>query len=321
MFADCLAQQSVQSGVGGGRDLKPKIGFVGLGNIGAPLCRHLLERGYDLWVYDVRPQAMEKFGQTSAQLVSSLAELAAAVDVVILSLPDSATVEDAIFAENGLAEGLSAGKVLIDTSSSQPSSTRRIAEYLSERGIYMLDAPVSGGVLRAEQGTLAIIAGGEREIFDRHFEILRSFGEQVFYVGDHGNGHLAKALNNLLSATTLASAAEVVLLGARAGLDPEKLIEVVNASSGRSNSTEVKFPRYILNRAFDDGFAIKLMSKDLKIALETASELEFPTLIGSVIGQVWQAAVAQGFGLESHTAIYAFLESLTEQQKVEDTTP
>ncbi len=262
---------------------------------------------------------MEKFGQTSARSVSSLAELAATVDVVILSLPDSATVEHAVFGENGLAQGFSAGKILIDTSSSKPSSTRSIAKYLSAREVHMLDAPVSGGVLRAEQGKLAIIVGGEWEIFDRCSEILHSFGEQIFYVGDHGTGHLAKALNNLISATTLASAAEVVLLGARAGLEPEKLIEVVNASSGRSNSTQVKFPRYILNRAFDDGFAIKLMSKDLKIALETASELEFPALIGSVIGQVWQAAVAQGFGSESYTAIYAFLEGLTERQIVEDT--
>ena len=295
--------------------MKPKVGFVGLGNIGAPLCQHLLKRGYDLWIHDVRPQALEKFGQTSARSVSSLGELAAAVDVIMLSLPNSAIVEQVIFAENGLVEGFSAGKVLIDMSSSKPSSTRRIAEYLSERGIHMLDAPVSGGVLRAEQGKLAIIVGGEREIFDHHYEILRSFGEQVFYVGSHGNGHLAKALNNLLSATTLASAAEVVLLGARAGLDPERLIEVVNASSGRSNSTEVKFPRYILNRAFNDGFAVKLMSKDLKIALETAAEFEYPALIGSTVGQVWQTAVAQGFGSESHTAIYTFLEELVLQQR------
>jgi len=295
--------------------MEPTLGFIGVGNIGAPMCHHLLDRGYDVSIYDVNPEALEQFRGTGAKPASSLTELARSADVVILSLPNSAIVEQVVFDEGGLAEGLSDGKVLIDTSSSKPSSTRRIAEHLSEKGVHMLDAPVSGGVLRAKEGTLAVMVGGEKEVFNRCSEILRSFGEQAFYVGDHGTGHLAKALNNLLSATTLASAAEVVLLGARAGLDPEKLIEVVNASSGRSNSTEVKFPSYILNRAFDDGFGIGLMNKDVKIALDTAGEFGFPTLIGSTVGQVWQTAVAQGFGSESHTAIYTFLERLTGETK------
>lgn len=292
-----------------------ELGFVGTGNIGAPMCRRLLERGYDVSVYDVDPHALEQFQGTSARLAPSLAELARSSEVVILSLPNSTIVEQVVFGEGGLGEELSEGKVLIDTSSSKPFSTRRIAAYLAERGVHMLDAPVSGGALRAEEGTLAVMIGGEREVFDRCLEILRSFGEQVFYVGDHGNGHLAKALNNLLSATTLASAAEVVLLGARAGLEPEKLIEVVNASSGRSASTEVKFPRFILNRSFDDGFGVGLMNKDVKIALETAEEFGFPMVIGSTVVQLWQMAVAQGFGPESHTAIYAFLERLVGSQE------
>ena len=263
---------------------------------------------------------MERFRGTSARLASSLAELAGSVDVVLLSLPNSSVVEQVVFGQKGLAEGFSAGKSLIDLTSAQPSSTRYIAKRLGEMGVDMLDAPVSGGVLRAKEGTLAIMVGGEREVFERHLEILKSFGDQVFYVGAHGNGHLTKVLNNLLSATTLASAAEAVLLGLRAGLDAEKLVEVINASSGRSNSTEVKFPSYILNRAFNDGFAISLMNKDLKIALQTAAELEFPVMIGSMVGQVWQTAVAQGFGPESHTAIYAFLEGLTDQRDTEERT-
>lgn len=284
------------------------------------MCSCLLDRGYDVFVYDANPRAREQFRGTSARLVSSVAELARSVDTVVLSLPNSAIVEQVVYGEGGLGEGLSDGKVLIDTSSSRPSSTRRIAAYLGDKGVHMLDAPVSGGVMRAKEGTLAVMVGGEREVLDRCFEILNSFGEQIFHVGTHGNGHLAKALNNLLSATTLASAAEAALLGARAGLDPEKLIEVVNASSGRSASTEVKFPRYVLNGAFDDGFGISLMNKDAKIALETADELGFPMLIGSAIGQVWQTAVAQGFGSEGHTAIYTFLEQLAGQQGTEGNT-
>ena len=182
----------------------------------------------------------------------------------------------------------------------------------------MLDAPVSGGLLRAETGELAVMVGGRPEVFDGCRAVLEAFGGEIFYVGESGAGHTAKAINNLVSATTLASAAEAVLLGERAGLDPEKLVEIINASSGRSASTEVKFPRYILNRAFEDGFAVGLMNKDAKIALDAAAELGFPTVIGSAVGQVWQAAVAQGFGGKGHTAIYEFLEEFTGDDGTKD---
>ncbi len=174
----------------------------------------------------------------------------------------------------------------------------------------MLDATVSGGVLRAREGTLSVMVGGKRAVYERYREILEAFGGKIFYVGDHGAGHLVKALNNLLSATTLASAAEAALLARRAGVAPDAFVEVINASNGRSYSTEVKFPRYILNRTFDDGFALSLMNKDLKIALETAAEMEFPMPIGSTLAQIWELAVARGYGPENHTAIYAFLEEL-----------
>ncbi len=175
----------------------------------------------------------------------------------------------------------------------------------------MLDAPVSVGVLRAEVGELAVMVGGEPGVFEGCRAVLEAFSARIFYVGESGSGHMAKALNNLMTATTLASAAEAVLLGERAGLDPEKLVEIINASSGRSASTEVKFPRYVLNGAFDDGFATSLMNKDVGIALDAASELRFPTIMGSVVGQVWRAAVARGFGGKGHTAIYSFLDELT----------
>ncbi|HEU5349537.1 MAG TPA: NAD(P)-dependent oxidoreductase [Ktedonobacterales bacterium] len=297
--------------------LKPTIGFVGLGHMGNPLCRQVLSRGYDVWIFDINPEAVSALGDTTARPASTLRELAQAADVVLLSLPNSAIVEQVVLGDDGLIAGFSAGNVLIDTSSSRPTSTRHIAAELAKRQVDMLDAPVSGGVLRAKEGALAVMVGGQRTVFEQHRQLLETFGKQVFYVGGHGAGHMAKALNNLMSAATLASAAEAVLLGIRAGLDAGTLIEVVNASSGRSNSTEVKFPRYILNGAFDDGFAVSLMTKDLKIALDTASELGQPMLIGTVVGQVWQSAMAQGFGDASHTAIYTFLDRLAGQRPEE----
>ncbi len=290
--------------------MRTKLGFVGLGNIGEPICRNLLGEGYEVAVHDVIPEAMARLGDTDAKSVGNLRELGTVVDVVLLSLPNSTIVEKVVFGDGGLAEGLSEGKVLIDTSSSKPHSTRTIAERLAVSGIEMLDAPVSGGVLRAREGKLAVMVGGRQEVFDRCSDILQSFGEQIFYVGDHGTAHLLKALNNLLSATTLASAAEAMILAEKAGISPETFIEVVNASNGRSYSTEVKFPRYILPRSFDDGFALGLMSKDVKIALETAAEMELPMIVGSTVSQIWQTAVTHGLSAENHTAVYAFIENL-----------
>jgi 3-hydroxyisobutyrate dehydrogenase-like beta-hydroxyacid dehydrogenase len=290
--------------------MKPRVGFVGIGNMGEPVCRHLLEEGYELGIYDVDPEALARLKDTPAEPAASPEALAAQADVVLLSLPNSDVVEEVVFAKSGLKDGLSSGKALIDTSSSRPSSTREISKRLEARGIDMLDAPVSGGVLRAREGKLSVMVGGKRAVYERYSEILESFGDEIFYVGDHGAGHLVKALNNLLSATTLASAAEAALLAQRAGVAPDAFVRVINASNGRSYSTEVKFPRYILNRAFDDGFTLGLMNKDLKIALEAAAEMEFPMPIGSALAQIWEIAVARGYGLENHTAIYAFLEDL-----------
>lgn len=294
--------------------MKPVLGLIGLGNIGEPICRHLIKEGYAVFVYDVDREAVAQLEDTTAEPTESPRALASVADVVLLSLPNSVVVEEIVLGEDGLAESLSPGKVVIDTSSSKPSSTRTISGRLAEAGIDMLDAPVSGGVMKAREGTLAVMVGGRREVFERCLPILQAFGGEIFFVGDHGTGHLAKSLNNLLSATTLASAAEAVILAERAGLSPDLFVEVINASNGRSYSTEVKFPKYILDRSFGDGFATALMSKDLKIALEAAAEMDVPMLIGSTVAQVWQAAVAQGNGSRSHTEIYAFLENMTGSQ-------
>ena len=298
--------------------MKPRIGFVGLGNIGFPMCRRLLESGYDVLAYDANPEAVSRLEDTPAEPADSLKALAA-TDVVLLSLPGSDVVEEVVLGEGGLAEGLSSGKFLIDTSSSRPSSTRDLAEKLAESGVEMLDAPVSGGVLRAEEGKLAAMVGGKEKVFERCREVLEAFGEKIFHVGDHGAGHLVKSLNNLLSATTLASAAEAVILAEKAGVAPETLLEVINAGNGRSYSTEVKFPKFILERSFDDGFALGLMVKDLKIALETAAEMGHPMFSGSSISQLWQAASARGYGPEGHTSIYAFLENLGGESSMQET--
>lgn len=285
--------------------------------MGEPMCRQLLAGGYTVWLYDANPEATGRLKGTASRPASSLRELASETEVVFLSLPNSEVVEEVVLGQEGLASGLSPGQTVIDLSSSKPLRTQALAEKLIARGVQMLDAPVSGGVPRAKEGTLAIMVGGDREVYEGHRELLECFGEKIFYMGGHGAGHLTKALNNLLSATTLVSASEAVLLGMEGGLDPETFIEVVNVSTGRSNSTEAKFPNYILNRAFDAGFSTEFYNKDVSTALETAAEYDFPMTVGSAVGSVWQEAVKEGYGPRDHTEIYAFLEEFLRVRKNE----
>ena len=295
----------------------PVLGFVGLGNMGGPMCRQLLDSGYTVWVYDLVSEAVGRLEETAARPAPSLRALAGEAEVIFLSLPNSEVVEEVVLGEEGLVGGFSSGQTVIDLSSSKPLRTQALAEKLAARGVRMLDAPVSGGVPRAKEGTLAIMVGGEEEVYEEYREILKCFGEKVFHMGGHGAGHLTKALNNLLSATTLASASEAVLLGMEGGLDPGTFIEVVNVSTGRSNSTEAKFPNYILNRAFDAGFSTEFYNKDVSTALETAAAYGFPMPVGTAVGGIWKEAVEEGYGPRDHTEIYAFLEEFLRDRKDE----
>lgn len=293
-------------------DAPRRLGLVGLGNIGENVCRRLLMAGYDVFVYDTDAGAVGRLSDTEARPTASLAELASVSEVVLLSLPNSDVVERVVRDPGGLLEGLYGGDVIIDTSSSRPPSTRELADELSRAGIGMLDAPVSGGVSKAKEGRLSVMVGGEEAVFERCRGILGAFGERVVRVGEAGTGHLVKSLNNMLSATTLVSAAEAMILAERSGVSPETFIEVINAGNGRSYSTEVKFPNFVLDRSFDeDGFALDLMVKDVGIALQAALEAGHPMLSGSVVSQLWQAAASNGYGKRGHTAIYEFIEQLS----------
>lgn len=290
--------------------IKPKLGFVGLGNIGEPICRCLLGAGYDVAVHDADPRAVSRLADTAAEMCDGPEDLAVRAEVILLSLPDSSVVEEVVAGEHGLITKLSPGQTVIDTSSSQPSSTRTLARTLSEIGVRMLDAPVSGGVAKAREGRLSVMVGGDEETYRRCRGILDTFGERVARVGDHGAGHLVKALNNMLSATTLLSAAEAMVLAEQAGIEPATFLEVINASNGRSYSTEVKFPEYILDRSFDDGFSLGLMVKDLGVAIQAAKDAGYPLLTGSLVAQIWRMAANNGYGPKGHTSIYDFVEKL-----------
>jgi 3-hydroxyisobutyrate dehydrogenase len=247
-----------------------RIGFVGLGNMGAPMARHLIAAGYNVVAADANPATLESFcSSVQCERARSLADLGRACRLVITMLPDGVAVRQALLGDDGIAAGLSPGCVVLDMSSSEPLATRELGAKLADSAICLVDAPVSGGVKRAIEGTLAIMAGGEPAAIARCGPVLAKLG-QVFYSGASGSGHAVKALNNFLSAVALAATAEAMMAGERFGIEPSVMLEILNHSTGRNTATEQKYPAFILPRSFNSGFALGLMAKDLRTALAMA---------------------------------------------------
>jgi 3-hydroxyisobutyrate dehydrogenase len=291
------------------------IGFVGLGNMGAPMARRLAGAGYRLIVADAVPAAVEKFrAGTKADVAASLKDLGAACRLIITMLPDGKIVRSVLMGESGIAAGLTPGAIVIDMTSASPVGTRELGVELAARGISLLDAPVSGGVGRAAEGKLSIMAGGDPEVLARCKPILETMG-QVFLTGAAGSGHAMKALNNYLSAANLAIAADAVLAGERFGLDPDLMIRIFNASTGRNTATDHKYPKFVLPRTFDSGFSLGLMAKDLRLALELANDSGSPTDLLKMTVDMWAKAEQQlGFRADN-TEIVKYLESRAQERK------
>jgi len=262
------------------------IGFIGLGNMGAPMAGRLLDAGYALTVFDTRAEASRPFVAKGAQTASSPAALASAVDTVLVSLPTPDIVKQVVLGPDGLSSGTKL-KTFVDLSTTGPRTAEEIAKELAAKGIAALDSPVSGGVGGAQKGTLAVMISGPKERFETLRPALEIIGK-VFYLGEKpGLGQMMKLVNNLLSGTALAITSEAMLLGVKAGLDPDTMIEVINAGSGRNSASQDKFPKSILPRRFDAGFATRLMYKDLKLCLEEAESLGLTLWVASAVRQLW----------------------------------
>ena len=288
--------------------MKPVIGFVGTGAMGAPMAQNLRKAGYSLVVYDLKDEAMEGLAKAGAEKVFSARELASRSSVVITMLPASPDVEAAVLGPEGVIEGAKTGDIVIDMSSSYPTSTKMICEQLAVKGIRMLDAPVSGGTKGAREGTLAIMVGGEEKDYEECRPILEAMGQNIYYLGKIGAGHTVKALNNLCSACSMVITSEALIVAKKLGLTPEKVIDAINSSSGRSWSSEFKFPTFVLNNTFNSGYSIGLMNKDLEIATRLGRELHVPMFVGALVQQLYNYAVGRGGGDECHTAIIKFIE-------------
>jgi len=280
--------------------------------MGEPMAANLVAGGVSLVVHDTRHGAAVEFARrTGAVAAGSAAELGAGADVVIAMLPDGDAVAAAMLggdSQEGVAQGLAPGSLLVDMSSVAPAQTRALGTRLAEARIRMVDAPVSGGVGRAEAGALAIMAGGEAADVRACAPLFDLLGQRTIHTGGLGTGHAVKALNNAVSAAGLIAAGEALIVGQRAGVDPAVMLEVLNASTGRNNATENKIERFVFSRAFDSGFALRLMAKDVGIAEELAEELGFePVLLGE-LARIAGGAAEQLEPHADHTAIVRWME-------------
>lgn len=274
------------------------IGFIGLGNMGGPMSARLVAAGLEVRGYDVAAGAREAFPGTA---VDSPAAAATGADVVVLMLPNSDIVESVVRTMDAAS-----GTIVVDMSSSEPLRTRALAEELAGRGVTLVDAPVSGGVSRARTGGLTIMTGGDPDVLAQVEPILAHLGTTT-RAGDVGSGHAVKALNNLLSATHLLVTSEAILAGRRFGLDPATMLAIFNTSSGRSGSTENKWPNFILPGTFDSGFGLRLMLKDMRIATGLADQVGAPDPLGHAAVELWaKAAEALDPGAD-HTEIVTWL--------------
>lgn len=288
--------------------MKSKLGFIGLGTMGAPMALRLIAGGYSLVVCDKSARASSELAAAKAHVVATPAEVASEAEIVFVCLPSPAAVHEVALGANGICEGNTA-KTYVDMSTTGSRMAKTIAGKLADYGIASVDAPVSGGVAGARKGTLTIMVSGDSDSFDRIRPLLTLMGEKIFFVGESaGNAQTVKVINNLLAATAMVASCEAMVMGVKAGLDPKMLLEVINSGSGRNMATADKFPRAILPRTFDIGFKTRLMYKDVSLCLEEAELLGVPMWVANSVKQLCGFAAVQGHPDEDFTEIIKYME-------------
>ncbi|HTQ21230.1 NAD(P)-dependent oxidoreductase [Mycobacterium sp.] len=284
-----------------------RIGFIGLGSMGFPMARRLVQADHDVVVFDTRSAAVERVVALGAQAASSPKEVADGAETVLASLPSPAVSLEVATGATGVIEG-SCVKRYVDLSTVGSQTAVKIHDLLAARNIVAIDSPVSGGVGGAEKGALAVMVSGPRGEFDVIRTVLESIG-RPFYIGDKpGSAQTMKLANNILAANVLVATSEVVVMGVKAGLDPSVMIEVLNAGSGATSASRDKFPRAILPRTFDYGFATGLMLKDVRLYLDEAKALGVPAEVAEAIGRLWETAARDQGPDSDFTAVIKPLE-------------
>jgi 2-hydroxy-3-oxopropionate reductase len=286
-----------------------KIGFIGLGIMGKPMAKNLLKAGYSLVVYDVNPAPVKELAAAGVETASSAKEVAQKTDVIITMLPNSPHVKAAVMGPNGILEGAKPGRIIVDMSSIAPLAAKEISAKAAEKGVEMLDAPVSGGEPKAIDGTLSIMVGGKKEIFEKCQEFLNKMGTSIVLCGDIGAGNTTKLANQIIVALNIAAMSEALVLATKAGVNPETIYKAIRGGLAGSTVLEAKVPM-VLSGNFKPGFRIELHIKDLANALDTAHELGVPLLLTSQVMEIMQALKVDGKAGNDHSGIVQFYEKL-----------
>lgn len=271
---------------------KGTIGIVGLGRMGNGMAQSLLREGFTVFGTDIGETQRQAAKEIGVNVVADIKALCAESSVIILSLPMAKHVQAVIKGKDGIIDHAQPKTLIIDTSTSEPEVTRALSIKLDQLGHQLLDCPVSGGPAGAEAGTMVMVVGGERSALKRAQLYLDALSSKVVYMGQSGNGHATKLINNLLCAAHLVTTAEAIALGTKAGLNPQDLITGLNAGSGRSAISEVNFPRWILNQSFDSGFTMELMRKDVRLAKNMIGEMELELPLAQQVAEIWSQSEA-----------------------------
>lgn len=291
--------------------MRETIGFIGLGVMGRPMAHNLLKAGYPLVVYNHRQAATDEFLAAGARAADTPQAVAAQCDVVITMLPDAPQVEEVIAGPAGVLAGAHPGLVVIDMSTISPLVAQALAERLTAQGVSMLDAPVSGGDKGAIAGMLAIMVGGDEAVFRRCLPIFEAMGKAITYVGKSGSGQTVKACNQIVVAITIEAISEALVLGAKAGVDPEIILRVLSGGMAGSRVMELR-SQNLLTHSFTPGFRVALHHKDLGIALATARANQTPLPVTAQVDQMFASLEAHGQGQLDHTALLTLLEDLAD---------
>ena len=287
-----------------------KIGFIGLGIMGRPMAKNLVKAGYDLTVYDLNEEAVADLVSCGARAADSSREASLEAEVVITMVPNSPQVREVVLGKDGMAEGASEGTVLIDMSSIDPTESRSIGMELKKYGIEMMDAPVSGGEPKAIEGTLSVMVGGRRELFDRYYDMLMVMAGSVVYVGKLGAGNVAKLANQIIVAVNIAAVSEALTFAKKAGTDPELVYQAIRGGLAGSTVLDAKAPM-MFRGDFKPGFRIELHIKDLGNAINAAHAVSSPVLMTGQLMEIMQALKADGLEKKDHYCIVKYYEKIS----------
>lgn len=284
-----------------------KIGFIGLGIMGKPMSKNLIKAGYELVVLNRSQAPVEELAQLGAKAAKTPKEVAEQSDVIITMLPNSPQVKEVVLGANGVIEGAKKGAIVIDMSSIAPLVSREIAEKLSEKGVEMMDAPVSGGEPKAIDGTISVMVGGKQEVFDKCYDVMKAMAGSVVRTGEVGAGNVTKLANQVVVALNIAAVSEALTLASKAGVEPELVYQAIRGGLAGSTVLDAKAPM-MMDRNFKPGFRINLHMKDLHNVLETSHEVGVPLPLTAAVMEMMQSLKVDGFEMEDHSSLVKYYE-------------